>query len=155
MIAVSLRDFLRTGTFGPVQLGLSREQVQQRIGLPDATGGTSRKYRIPAVWKYGDIELYYERGADRLIGIYMDDFETLSGGTSIDLDAWLVQGGWPLEEARQALVEAELGFSEQPWNGEPEGTLLVTVAGVHLGFIGEQRECCPPVGLHHVSRFTR
>jgi hypothetical protein len=29
------------------------------LGEPDDVGGTSRKYKHPAIWKYGDVEFHW------------------------------------------------------------------------------------------------
>ncbi len=38
---------------------MHRDDVIAMFGEPDATGGTSRKYPTPSVFKYGNIELYF------------------------------------------------------------------------------------------------
>jgi len=43
-----------------VKLGMTREEVVTAVGEPDAKGCTSRKYRTPARYVYGDIELHFE-----------------------------------------------------------------------------------------------
>ncbi len=43
-----------------VSLGMTREQVIETLGEPNATGNTSRKFKTPSVFKYGDIELWFE-----------------------------------------------------------------------------------------------
>lgn len=58
---ISLKTFLRTGEFGSIKRGLNRNEVTELLGEPDDTGGTSRKHSEPAVWKYGDVELLFDR----------------------------------------------------------------------------------------------
>ena len=40
--------------------GMTRTEVVTVLGEPDNTGGTSRKYRTPCIYVYGDIELTFE-----------------------------------------------------------------------------------------------
>jgi hypothetical protein len=59
-------------------VGLNRNQVREVLGGPDAVGGTSRRYRVPRVWKYGSVELYF--GTDGVVTSVFHDPE--SSGTS-------------------------------------------------------------------------
>ena len=47
-----------------VKLGLTRAQVIAILGMPDHVGGTSRKCRIPMIFKYGEVELHFEPHLD-------------------------------------------------------------------------------------------
>ena len=42
-----------------VRVGMTREEVITALGPPDDVGGGSRKYPVPSVWKYGDVELHF------------------------------------------------------------------------------------------------
>ncbi len=55
-----LQQCLHSGDFNGVTLGMTRDQVRAVLGEPDDTGGTSRKQRIPSVWKYGEVELHFD-----------------------------------------------------------------------------------------------
>ena len=44
---------------GDIRLGMTRNQVRAVLGEPDDVGGTSRKYKIPCCWKYGDVEFFW------------------------------------------------------------------------------------------------
>jgi hypothetical protein len=57
---------------------MSRGEVRAIFGDPDATGGTSRKYPTPAIWKYGDLEFHFgPRPDDNLSLIYMERNEVV------------------------------------------------------------------------------
>jgi len=43
-----------------VRKGMSREDVKEALGEPEAEGGTSRKYKTPSIYKYGNIQLFFE-----------------------------------------------------------------------------------------------
>lgn len=45
-----------------LKAGMSRAEVVSVWGEPDAKGGTSRKYKAPSIYKYGDIELFFAHG---------------------------------------------------------------------------------------------
>ena len=65
--------FQITGDICPLSLGMSREELRRLFGDPEVTGGTSRKHRTPAIWKYGDLEFHFGlRAEDPLWLIYME-----------------------------------------------------------------------------------
>jgi hypothetical protein len=42
-----------------INLDMTREDIIRLLGQPDAKGGTSRKYKTPRVFKYGNIEFHF------------------------------------------------------------------------------------------------
>ena len=59
---------------GRIRVGMTRHQVIEALGLPDDVGVTSRKYRTPAIFKYGEIELHFEPWKDgTLVRAYTED----------------------------------------------------------------------------------
>jgi hypothetical protein len=53
---------------------MSREEIVAVLGQPDDVGVTSRKYRTPAIYKYGEIELHFESWkSGKLIRAYTED----------------------------------------------------------------------------------
>lgn len=61
-----------------IELGMTREEVIAILGEPDVKGGTSRKYPIPHVFKYGDIELWFLSGtAGTLYAIWNERIEKI------------------------------------------------------------------------------
>ncbi len=61
IMMVSLDEFLRTGNLGDLRPGMSKEEVQTLLGLPDDTGNTSRKYPQPSIFLYGTVELWFRQ----------------------------------------------------------------------------------------------
>jgi hypothetical protein len=54
--------------------GMTRQEVVDVLGEPDDKGVTSRKYKTPAVFKYGCIELYFEQYKNGvLLSVFMRD----------------------------------------------------------------------------------
>jgi hypothetical protein len=43
-----------------VHIGMSRDEVIALFGEPDLRGATSRKYRTPSVFRYGNIEFCFQ-----------------------------------------------------------------------------------------------
>ena len=55
-------SFRRTGDICPVRLGMTRDELKAVLGQPDDVGGTSRKWRTPAIYKYADMEFHFGKG---------------------------------------------------------------------------------------------
>ena len=50
---------------------MTQEKIRERLGEPDDMGGTSRKYPHSVIWKYGEIELFFDT-AERLCAFYWE-----------------------------------------------------------------------------------
>ncbi len=55
-------SFRVTGDICPLRLGMTRDEVKAILGEPDDVGYTSRKHRIPAIWRYEDLEFHFAGG---------------------------------------------------------------------------------------------
>jgi hypothetical protein len=63
---------------------MSRDEVRGILGDPEDIGGTSRKHRTPAIWKYGDLEFHFgPKVNDQLSLIYMEQDELVRISISI------------------------------------------------------------------------
>lgn len=69
--------FKVTGDLCPIRLGMSRDEIRAFFGDPDDTGATSRKYPLPAIWKYGDLEFHFDRLDAKLSLVYMERDEVV------------------------------------------------------------------------------
>lgn len=65
---------------GQVKLGMTRHELLSLLGPPDGEGGTSRKFRIPAIYLYGDVQFVFpqattptESEPQGLLYVYVDD----------------------------------------------------------------------------------
>jgi hypothetical protein len=59
-----------------LHLGMTREEVIAVLGPPDDRGGTFRKYKTPSIFKYGQIEVYFEPWkTGRLTKVFIGDQE--------------------------------------------------------------------------------
>jgi hypothetical protein len=121
---------------------MNREQVENLLGAPDALGGTSREYRKPSIWKYGDVELHFAQGIDALFLIHLNDFDVPSGGKSIRLDPWLITRLLTLPEAEERLTQNGVNYKMTDYEAEDDTTCLMVGAGVKLLFRGEDENLC-------------
>ena len=141
MIAVSLLDFVRSGAFGPVTLGQSREQLRELLGPPDAWGPTEKDPRRALIWKYGTTEFHFPGPALSLI--HSDAFEVPEGGAQVDLDPWILIFGLALPSVEAALADEGITYSRHEDPHNPGAVLLRTEAGVAFLF-AELDEGNPP-----------
>src|SRR5262249_13311892 len=133
-IVVRLNEFLETGAFGPVSIGLSRDNLLHLLGLPDATASRFRKDRHPAILKYGDFAFHFlGRDQSRLSGIFLDTFDVPRGNAVLHVDPWCIRYGLPLEEVEYLLAEANIPFRAAILFGGAASGLLVG-PGIELAF---------------------
>ena len=94
MVNVSLLEFFRTGRFGPIELGMRRQEVMNLIGGPDDFGLPPTHPMQAAVWLYGDMEFHFSKDKSRLFLIWCDHipFPGKKSGR-VNLDAWLFAKG--------------------------------------------------------------
>jgi hypothetical protein len=154
VIKVSLEEFLRTGVFGPVEFGMTGEEILAAFGPPD-TVFTRRRSRRPTGFEYGDVEFYLVGATDdRLCTINLNHFDVPRGSGLLALDPWCLRGAMPRPEAEAALAQA--GISSLP-TAMPDPSMdgIVTPLGVTLGFIREDEEFSPPAGLYSIGRDLR
>jgi len=157
MISVSMKEFLCTGAFGPIHLGMPRTDVEEIFGPPNAMSTTINDDSLPAIWKYGDIEMHFEP-SDNLSSIYTDEFDVPSGGQAIDLDPWILRRGIPWSEVGPQLVARHLSYSERgkttPY--DKATTRIVMDSGVELIFEDHVKRdttpiACGPPGLYAIE----
>jgi hypothetical protein len=93
-VVVKLEQFLRTGVFGSITFGMTRQKLRDILGSPDAEGFARRKDRYPSILKYGDIEFYFASSEnDRLYMIFSDIFEIPTGNKYLQIEpGWLRRG---------------------------------------------------------------
>ena len=149
-----MEDFLRTGVLGPVEFGMTGDEILALLGPPD-TVFTRRKSRRPTGFEYGDVEFYLmDAKDDRLSTIYLDHFDVPKGSGFLSLDSWCLRGTMSRSDVESALTQAGITF--QPTQmADPTMDGIVTAAGVELGFIREDEEFSPPAGLYSICRDMR
>lgn len=139
----SLLRFLRAGEFDGLVPGVTKEQVVERLGPPETTGGMSRRHREPSIYKYGDMQLFFAvTPPGRCHTIYI---EGSSDDSEFHLPLADEKEGWELAPGlSRATVEVYLranGIEYECTDGPLPGTsVIATVPGkVKLGFDEEGR----------------
>ncbi len=136
-ITVSMQDFLRTGEFGPVRLGMSRGQIRGLLGEPEEWGPSPRAKHNAGIWKYGDIEFYFHHKEDTLVTIFADHVEELKGGRAIDIDPWIFKGSATVRHVLRDLEDADIAFQRIDWKADDTTERFQVGAGVDLLFWDE------------------
>jgi hypothetical protein len=110
-ITVQIEQFLLTGEFGSVCLGMSREQVTERLGSPEGWHFAFESDQNPDIYKYGDVQLYFASSEDnRLIMIAIDDFKQMEGAEQLLIDPWKLHGGMSLKQVTQMFDESNISY---------------------------------------------
>ena len=133
-MVIRLQQFVRTGNFGPIKLGISRVQIEEFLGAPDAWTAQDGKANA-SVWKYGDVEFYFQNHS--LWMIFMDDFKVPKGGAKIELDAWIISGQLSCSKAEKHLELAAISYRKEAFPHSENGVHLIANSGVRLAFCGE------------------
>jgi hypothetical protein len=131
---ISMREFLRSGEFGPVRLGDSVECLRQNFGEAPVVGGYSRKRRRPGIWKYGDVEFHLTSDGEHIALIFCDTFEQLQFVPGVVFDRWLFEGHPAVELVERELASAGLRYEKRDLTHEPSVFLLRLDSGVELLF---------------------
>lgn len=143
----SLKEFIQSGSLNSLEVGMSRAAVEQSLGAPPSWEARARGYRKADIWKFGDIELYFQD--DVLWMIFADDFEVPNGGSQIELDAWIIRGELTQAQAEQHLAAEGIRYRQEAFPYNDNGVHLVADSGTVLAFSGEDRG---RVLLHSIHR---
>jgi hypothetical protein len=146
-VTVNLEDFLRSGEFGPVRMGMSRDELLRVLGEPERLGGTSNRHPTPVIWKYGDIEFHFHPDTELLFLVHADAFDVPRGALGLAIEPGWIRGGVPLEAAMQRLAEADLASTMRVPDHDPGHALLELESGVLMGFNLEGRRESEPRGM--------
>lgn len=153
MTNVKLQTFLVSGFLGPVGVGVERSVVEATFGSPQDFDASSKSHHVAEIWKYGDLELHFNR--DEVWLMHIDRFSGAGNapvaGSHLDLHPWVLAGGLQLEAFIVALEESGLQHTVvvQP---DLDRTLVTFASGVQVGFSGVSPE---HARLEFISRALR
>jgi hypothetical protein len=157
-VIVSFRVFFSSGVFGPVDLGAGVADLESAFGAPEATGGESRKHRNPTIWKYGDVEFFFNRTSRLLDLIHVDRFTGPSGAPAgfggLRVDPWIVRAGLPRQAFCTALVETGIGYVSGRVPRLPQQIVSLD-SGVELCFFDEPDPISGTAGLVSIHKSVR
>jgi hypothetical protein len=133
----NLKDFIRDGAFGPIQVGMSRADVEEHLGAPEDWEAKARGYQKADIWKYDSIEFYFED--DALWMIFLDDFDA-PAGEHIELDSWIINGQLTRAQAEEHLAAEGISHRKEAFPYNENGVHLVAGTGTVLAFSGLDAE---------------
>jgi hypothetical protein len=153
-IQVELLEFLRTGDFGGITLGMTRQQIIDLLGIPPNWMITKRRKRfeISPIWRYGSMEFYFAENSGAFHMIFTDHFPLEGSETLSIIDPWLLRGGLTFDEALTLLIPTGLPYQIAP-ELHTGVTYLTFASGVKISF--EANEPNRPLRLSSFSLMTR
>jgi len=138
MVDVSLKELIESGRFGPLRLGMSKEQVESFLGAPDDWSVGSRKFSQATILKYGDVEFHFDPHAGGLWLIHLEQFDAPSRGKSVRLDPWVIRPSLTLSEMEECLSRNGISYQVTDQADWEDYKCMVAGAGVKLIFNVEQ-----------------
>ncbi|MCP3935866.1 MAG: hypothetical protein GY708_10895 [Actinomycetia bacterium] len=144
---ILLADAIRSGEFGPVRLGMTKDEVRRALGAPDDMMSPSRRRRESPCWFYGDVEIYFAPPQWTVSLIFADEFKVLDGGTRLEIESGSIRGGMGWDEVVDLLEDLDVPYEEVP-APSPELRWLRTRSGVTLAVVVEQEEFGSEIGLN-------
>lgn len=131
-LTISLDSLLRTGNFGELRSGMSKEEVTALLGSPDRAGVTLRKSKTPRIFVYGPIELWFEATAPHgLTSLWWeaDERGSLSVPKPCQIQDWAFTPDWTQEQVELYLNEHGIAFTHHALP-----TALTLANGIMLTF---------------------
>ncbi|WP_299104111.1 hypothetical protein [uncultured Tenacibaculum sp.] len=139
MRKINLKEFALTGDFGPVKIGMTKEQVIELLGEPDSdndfgSGSTGLLYS----W----YEFFFDKKTKILKSIQNDHLQAdceehkeniLFKNDKIEIDIWFLKLNQDLNrrEVKEILQKQEISFSEEEYWGNE---IIRFESGVYLDF---------------------
>ena len=141
-VKVSFLDFLKTGSFGAVRLGMTQGELQACIGAPQDTSIIRRKQKRPEVFKYGSIEFHFDAEQDALWMIFLDHFVVPEGYGKLFIDPWIVRRDLSLEVLVNELRAQGISYTEEQ-EEISQAHRVTTSGGVKLSYFPiDDPDCC-------------
>lgn len=139
MKKIKLKDFVLTGEFGPVKIGMTKTQVTELLGEPedDADFGTGYTGLL-----YGWYEFFFETESGILDSIQNDHLQAdcsnhhemiLFKNDKIEIDTWFLKLNQDItrREVKEILVNQKISFTEEDYWGSD---IIRFESGVYLDF---------------------
>jgi hypothetical protein len=144
MIQIGIFEFLKTGEFGNVKLGMSREEVLAILGEPRAWYNDKGRDLMRAhVWEYEWVSFYFTPAHIEYLneGLYMISMSRFYGIHGIEvtphytLDTWALSHEQDVDFVEQRLIDAGLTFTKHNHlDTAVKWVVLQLESGVELSF---------------------
>ena len=144
MIKVSMLEFIKTGEFGPLCLGATRDEVKALLGDPPVWVAEESR-DSSRIWRFGDVEFYF--ADDTLVMIFTDHDDRSKGTDALVIDPWIVREGLMRKQFEKELTREGVAFASAQWNIDPSQFHVKIDSGVQFSFVDEPEDECDELGL--------
>lgn len=134
----SLKEFLKTGKLGRVQIDTSLEDIINLLGEPDDTAWAKPKIKI---WKYGNLELTFRNEKIILIKIVINH-ENPQFPHKLTEEIWPINKFMKIESVLDLIDKYEVSWQVRQQGSFNQQLCLVTEGKVTLYIDLDARECC-------------
>lgn len=139
MRKINLKEFALTGDFGPVKIGMIKEQVIELLGEPDSDNDFGSGF---TGLLYSWYEFFFDKKTKILKSIQNDHLQAdceehkeniLFKNDKIEIDIWFLKLNQDLtrREVKEILQKQEISFSEEEYWGNE---IIRFESGVYLDF---------------------
>ena len=132
---LTLLEFLRCGKIPGLEIGMTQQEVASALGVPEDIGCVSHKHPQPAIFKYGNLQLFFNRSDQpTLTCIYVESSAAAGDFTlpSLFSSDWAPIFGMSRAEVIDYLVKN--GLSSVVTTIAEIESLTVASSGVQIGF---------------------
>ena len=85
-LEIDLKQFIRTGKFDYLKLGMTKEEVLKTLPEPEDHSGWD--FMKSNIWYYGNFELHFKE--DQLFMMFTDHINSIDGGATFKVDTWII-----------------------------------------------------------------
>ena len=148
LIEIDLFSFIKNGTFGNIEIGMSKEEILQIFPAPDDwMHGLSMSHS--PIWRYGNFELHFEN--QRLIFIFNDYVDEISLGDQLKIKKWLFKNqNIYLKDILNEFVRQNILYARTDSKNYIE--LVVRNSNVSLKFSNEENNKLTSITKNNLSR---
>jgi hypothetical protein len=147
---ISMLEFLRTGMFGELSLGSTKNDMLQFLGEPSAWGNSITKDLGFCI--YGDVEFHWWTNTNKIRLIHFDHFSRINDTgeyprlhKSYELDPWVIRSEANMFDIQNALSKQQIPFSRV--NKLSTWDALILESGCEINFDSEDRDFFGLVGI--------
>jgi hypothetical protein len=129
---ISILEFLRTGHFGSVHIGMSRSEVVANLGVPDwyYPNDENVDHMSASFWSYGGVQLFFDSSINLNRISFKPGYFYDPDPTDTKVDPWIFEGGY--EPTKQAFT---IALQNEDIEVKDTGVLLI----VHDKKVGKSR----------------
>jgi hypothetical protein len=152
MIQTSMMDFAKFGSFGVLQKGLPRNELQKLLGIPELWG-TQKKLAIADLWRYGNVEFHF--GGHQVSFIFSDGDDLCDGGKMLSIDPGIISKGLPLKEFTNVLTEMGIQYTTEHYRYDENQQIVTTSGGAIFSFVVTPEKADDLLGLCWWSSYQK